>query len=171
MSNQTNYEVLGISRDAEPVVISAAYRALAKKYHPDIFPDKAAGAEKLKAITTAYEILSDQEKRKTYDAELGGGQETVDEEPPPGTKRKLNKDEAKQLLIKLRDEVIYEKIPDIDRSRGILRKKMINCLLINAPTTMDEFESLVPFVLKDKIDPRQNIYLEEIFEILGDLNS
>ena len=53
MTDQIHYEDLGISRDAEPVVISAAYRALAKKYHPDIFPDKAEGAGKLKTITTA----------------------------------------------------------------------------------------------------------------------
>ena len=67
MSNkQDYYEVLGLSKGASDQDIKKAYRSLAKKYHPDI--NKDAGAEeKFKEINEAYEVLSDSQKRATYD--------------------------------------------------------------------------------------------------------
>lgn len=60
------YEILGVSRDADPKTIKSAYKSLIKKYHPDI--NKEAGAEeKFKEIKKAYEVLSDEQKRAQYD--------------------------------------------------------------------------------------------------------
>lgn len=60
------YETLDISSDASAEEIKKAYRRLARKYHPDI--NKDAGAEeKFKEINAAYEILSDEQKRRQYD--------------------------------------------------------------------------------------------------------
>lgn len=60
------YETLGVSQNASSDEIKKAYRRLARKYHPDI--NKEAGAEdKFKEINAAYEILSDEQKRKQYD--------------------------------------------------------------------------------------------------------
>jgi molecular chaperone DnaJ len=60
------YEVLGISRTASSEEIKRAYRNLARKYHPDV--NKQPGAEtKFKEINEAYEVLSDDGKRRTYD--------------------------------------------------------------------------------------------------------
>ena len=60
------YETLGISKDASSDEIKKAYRKLARQYHPDI--NKEPGAEeKFKEINAAYEILSDETKRKQYD--------------------------------------------------------------------------------------------------------
>lgn len=60
------YETLGVSQSASAEEIKKAYRRLARKYHPDI--NKEAGAEdKFKEINAAYEILSDEKKRKQYD--------------------------------------------------------------------------------------------------------
>ena len=60
------YEVLGLSKGASDDEIKKAFRKLAKQYHPDI--NKAPGAEaKFKEINEAYEVLSDPQKRQTYD--------------------------------------------------------------------------------------------------------
>lgn len=60
------YEVLGVSKSASAEELKRAYRNLAKKYHPDI--NKAAdAADKFKEIQSAYDILSDESKRRQYD--------------------------------------------------------------------------------------------------------
>lgn len=62
------YEVLGVDRAAGADEIRKAFRKLARKYHPDVAEDKARADEKFKEINEAYEVLSDPEKRKKYDA-------------------------------------------------------------------------------------------------------
>lgn len=66
------YEELEVSQNASKEVIEKAYKVLAKKYHPDTTEesDKKAAEEKFKRISEAYEILSNDEKRKSYDLEL-----------------------------------------------------------------------------------------------------
>ncbi|SOD74711.1 molecular chaperone DnaJ [Jatrophihabitans sp. GAS493] len=63
------YAILGVSKDATAEEIKRAYRKLARELHPDVNPDPAA-QEKFKAVTAAYEVLSDDEKRRMVD--LGG---------------------------------------------------------------------------------------------------
>lgn len=61
------YELLEVERTATDVELKAAYRKLAIKYHPDHNPDDAQAEESFKALTEAYAILSDGEKRRRYD--------------------------------------------------------------------------------------------------------
>lgn len=61
------YEVLGISRDADDAAIKKAYRALAKKYHPDMNPGDKEAEKKFKEASEAYAVLSDPDKRRQYD--------------------------------------------------------------------------------------------------------
>ena len=73
--SQDLYELLGVSRDADADAIKKAYRRLARKYHPDVNPDPEA-QEKFKDVSTAYEVLSDPQKRAHYDRggdPFGGG--------------------------------------------------------------------------------------------------
>jgi DnaJ-class molecular chaperone len=62
------YEVLGVARTATADEIRKAYRRLAKKLHPDINPGDKAGEARFKEISAAYELLSDEDKRRRYDA-------------------------------------------------------------------------------------------------------
>lgn len=81
MSKRDYYEVLGLSKGASDDEIKKAYRKMAKKYHPDV--NKDAGAEDMfKEVNEAYEVLSDPQKKATYDqfghagmegASFGGG--------------------------------------------------------------------------------------------------
>ncbi len=78
------YQILGVPRNASDEEIKRAFRRLARQYHPDVAKNKREAEEKFKEINEAYEVLSDPEKRRRYDA-LGAdwkaGQEFT---PPPG---------------------------------------------------------------------------------------
>lgn len=71
------YETLGVKRDASVEDIRKAYRKLARKHHPDVNPGNRVSEDKFKAISAAYEVLSDAKRRAEYDefgdAALQGG--------------------------------------------------------------------------------------------------
>ena len=73
------YDELEVSKTASKDVIEKVYKVLAKKYHPDTTKetDKQAAEEKFKIISEAYEVLSDDEKRKKYDLQLQQSNPTI----------------------------------------------------------------------------------------------
>jgi DnaJ-like protein len=87
------YRVLGVARDAEPIVIRAAFRALAKRYHPDtgIKDDK-----KFREINEAHEVLSDAERRAEYDL-LNQTAYEQSASPAPQTPTKGTLDKAQRI--------------------------------------------------------------------------
>lgn len=81
------YELLGVSRDADGATIKSAYRKLAMKHHPDRNPGCTESENTFKAVSAAYEVLKDPQKRAAYDryghsafqqAGQGGGQPGAD---------------------------------------------------------------------------------------------
>lgn len=67
MPERDLYEILGVPRTAKPDELKRAYRKLAKKYHPDVNPGNKQAEEKFKEVTAAFEVLSDEKRRRLYD--------------------------------------------------------------------------------------------------------
>jgi molecular chaperone DnaJ len=67
MAERDYYGILGVKRDASKDQVRAAYRKLARKYHPDINPGNHQAESKFKDLAAAYDVLSDDKKRKLYD--------------------------------------------------------------------------------------------------------
>jgi molecular chaperone DnaJ len=82
MAKRDYYEVLGVPKTASPDEIKAAYRRLARQYHPDVAKEDPKAAEaKFKEISEAYEVLADEQKRRNYDQR---GFEAVQSDFGPG---------------------------------------------------------------------------------------
>jgi DnaJ family protein B protein 11 len=65
--NRDFYKILDVPRSASPAEIKKAYRALSLKWHPDKNPDDKSAVDKFTDISSAYEVLSDADKRRKYD--------------------------------------------------------------------------------------------------------
>ena len=89
------YRILGVLDDAEDIVIRAAYKVLAQKYHPDKWKgDKAEATQRMSEINEAYGVLSNVEKRKQYDSirDKAEYQEDANEEDNADFNKSLEKD-------------------------------------------------------------------------------
>lgn len=75
------YEILEVSKNASKEIIEKAYKVLAKRYHPDLQQEsnKLVAEEKMKLINEAYEILSDDNKRRNYNIELENEEKRIQE--------------------------------------------------------------------------------------------
>src|SRR5215472_14990403 len=83
-TKQEYYELLGVSRSASAKDIRAAFRKLARKYHPDLNPGDKSAEEKFKQLQEAYDVLSDSKKRQMYDQYGFYSDNFQGGAPPPG---------------------------------------------------------------------------------------
>lgn len=103
------YGILGVSREASDEEIKKAYRKLVFQHHPDRNPGSAHAEEKIREINTAYEVIGDAEKRRSYDR-LSWGDEPRAEALDPGVvleqmEQKLFDEGRKELFALLMQNV------------------------------------------------------------------
>ena len=97
------YQISGLQRDVSQEEIKKAYRRIAKQYHPDSNPGNREAEKKFKEASEAYEVLSNEEKRKNYDHKL-----TTEWNKPKPTKTAENKTTVKQPFPFFFSEESYE---------------------------------------------------------------
>jgi molecular chaperone DnaJ len=83
MAKKDYYQILGVKKDASADDVKKAYRRLARKFHPDVNPGDKAAEDKFKDVQEAYDVLSDDKKRKVFDR-FGYYADNLDPDSPFG---------------------------------------------------------------------------------------
>lgn len=83
MAKKDYYHTLGVKKDAKADEIKKSYRRLARKFHPDVNPNDKVAEEKFKEVQEAYDVLSDEKKRKVFDR-FGYYNDQLDPDSPFG---------------------------------------------------------------------------------------
>ncbi len=81
MAKKDYYKILGVKKDANADEIKKSYRKMARKFHPDVNPNDKTAEEKFKEVQEAYDVLSDEKKRKVFDR-FGYYNDNLDAESP-----------------------------------------------------------------------------------------
>lgn len=110
------YDILEVSQKASKEIIEKAYKVLAKRYHPDLQQaNKKEAEEKMKLINEAYEVLSDDEKRKEYDAKL---------ELEKNSKKDYHRMQQDEIKEDNSDDIEYEDIQDTIMTKKEMKQQI-----------------------------------------------
>lgn len=107
----THYDNLKVTRNAPPEVIRAAYKTLCQKFHPDRNPDNESAKKTFLLIRTAYETLSDPEKRKLHDAWIASAEAAADLDivlPRPKARAKRTTQAATHAALLRRKKRVWQ---------------------------------------------------------------
>jgi molecular chaperone DnaJ len=118
------YRILGVSREASDEDIKKAYRKLVFQHHPDRNPDSPHAQENIREINTAYEIIGDAEKRRSYDRLFWGGEPRTDIVDPSVILQEMEQ----KLFDEGRKEIFALLVKDVQRVKAelaLLREQTI----------------------------------------------
>ena len=147
---QDHYKTLGLLSIADDVVIKAAFKALAQKYHPDKYKGDSRHAQKVMSdLNAAYAALRTKALRQAYDAKLSAHIDKHSKENPPPTKKEIHKGLAQKIKKNVLDEMgvitLFEELFDCE-------VKVQNGWMNSYSTTIDKNTIVLDFVgLKTKI--------------------
>jgi curved DNA-binding protein CbpA len=118
METEDPYKVLGLSRDSSQDDIRKAHRKLVRKYHPDANPEDPRAEGRFKEVQQAYEVLSDEKKRREYDE----GPRTSSRGRSPGRSRSRESSSRPRARAGARAGVgtTYTSSGQVSRNRGPL---------------------------------------------------
>ena len=103
---QDHYRTLGLLSIAEDVVIKAAYKALAQKYHPDKYKGDSRRAQKVMAeINTAYGALRTKALRQAYDVKMSTYVEKQSTQSPPPSRKEIHNGLVQKIKKNMLDEI------------------------------------------------------------------
>lgn len=119
------YKTLDLPNDATPDEIKAAYRKLARKYHPDLNPNDKDANKKFQDLNEANEVLSDPEKRKKYDQHRPDSQNSTQAKNPKKPKAKNSS--------KVRGET-YKTYYDLDYGNVKVKIRMTDSFVFTSVT-------------------------------------
>jgi DnaJ-class molecular chaperone len=147
---QDHYKTLGLLSIAEDVVIKAAFKALAQKYHPDKYKGDSRHAQKVMAdLNAAYAALRTKVLRQAYDTKLSAHVDKNSKESPLPTKKEIHKGLVQKIKKNVLDEMgvitLFEELFDCE-------VKVQNGWINSYSTVVDKNTIVLDFVgLKTKI--------------------
>lgn len=133
------YQVLGVSEHATSEEIKAAYRRLAKKYHPDAHPGDLDCEKKFQEVSEAYSILGNLEKRKKYDAGFHG-EKTRKEEVHRKTQNQSDTSHSSNVDFENVHKTFEQFFGFNPETKSVTNEKKLNPSRKNPLDTTDLFE-------------------------------